>query len=107
MTAAQIAFAFLSRGLNAGFGLSQFAALTYLAAHGESDRLTIMRAINRTEGSNNCNTILGPLVEKGFITQQLLDVPGNGRGKFVHDITPAGLRALGLKAATPPVDRNG
>jgi hypothetical protein len=97
MTAAEIAFSFLLRGIKLDLCLTQFAALCWLAANGEHDRGAIMRATGLSMSTRNSDAIVGKLVALGLVTQRLLTVPGvGGRGKFLHDITPKGLRALGL-----------
>lgn len=96
MSAAEIAFAFLVRGLKNDLCLSQYAALAWLAANGESDRLTIMRGIGRNV-TNNRDSVLRPLVGRGLVTQRVL-TPEKGHEKFLHSITPAGLRVLGIRA---------
>ena len=93
MQAAEIAFSFLKRGLKNGLCLSRFAALAYLAANGERDRLQILLALGLSQSSRNSGSVVEKLVALRLLSRRM----GEG-GKYLYSVTPDGLRVLGLKS---------
>jgi len=91
MTAAEIAFKFLMRGLQRGLCLSRFATLALLAAEGVKKRAEILEALGLSQSSRNSCSVVDKLVELKLVSRSK-----NGRS-FSYEITPLGLRVLGIK----------
>jgi hypothetical protein len=93
MQAAEIAFSFLKRGLKNGLCLSRFAALAYLAANGERDRVEILLALGLSQSSRNSGSVVEKLVALRLLSRRMVE-----GGKYLYSVTPDGLRVLGLKS---------
>lgn len=99
MTAAEIAFQFLKRGMRQRLSISSFAVLAYLAGNNDQEARQIIRALGLSECTRNRVSVLDKHLEEGLITRRFL-AKKKGGGRFLYSITPKGLRVLGLKPAT-------
>lgn len=97
MSAAQLMYQHLCRALRANYPLSSLAVLYWLAAHpGEHDRMEIHRAIFRGPNTRQFDWMVKRLIDGGLVTQRLARGEKSA-SKYVHAITPAGMKWLRLK----------